>query len=102
RPGTPSFPVRRHDPVRAELDVDFVLHGAAGPAARWGASAAPGQVLGRYGPPSVYSRHLPAAGPYLLPGGETALRAIGSLLESLPLSRMAVSVEVADPGEEQP
>ena len=102
RPWMRSFTVRRHDPARAELDVDFVLHGAAGPAARWAASAAPGQVLGRYGPSAVYSRQLAQADSYLLAGDETALPAIGSLLETLPPSRTVVFIEVADRGEEQP
>jgi NADPH-dependent ferric siderophore reductase len=103
RPWMRSFTVRRHDPARGELDIDFVLHGAAGPAARWARTAAPGQVLGRYGPAEIYRRPLPAGDWYLLAGDETAIPAIGSLLESLPASaRTLVYVEVADAAEEQP
>lgn len=103
RPWMRSFTVRRHDPDRGELDIDFVLHGAAGPAVRWARTAAPGQVLGRYGPAEIYRRPLPPGDWYLLAGDETAIPAIGSLLESLPASvRALVYVEVADGAEEQP
>lgn len=103
RPWMRSFTVRSHDPSRGELDIDFVLHGDAGPAARWARSAAPGQVLGRYGPSRDYARPLPPGDWHLLAGDETALPAIGSLLESLPPSaRALVFAEVADPLEQQP
>jgi NADPH-dependent ferric siderophore reductase len=102
RPWMRGFTVRRHDPMRGEIDVDFVLHGDAGPAVRWARSAAPGQLLGRYGPSRIYARPLAAAEWYLFAGDETALPAIGSLLESLPeTARALVYAEVADPAEEQ-
>lgn len=103
RPWMRSFTVRRHDPDRRELDIDFVLHGDAGPAVRWARTAAPGQELGRYGPAEIYRRPLPPGDWYLLAGDETTIPAIGSLLESLPASaRARVYVEVADAAEEQP
>ncbi|HEV7652911.1 MAG TPA: siderophore-interacting protein [Actinophytocola sp.] len=103
RPVMRGFTVRRHDPSRGEIDVDFVLHGAAGPAVRWARTAAPGQVLGRYGPSEIYRRPLPPGDWHLLAGDETAIPAIGSLLESLPASaRALVFVSVADAAEEQP
>ncbi|TWP54313.1 siderophore-interacting protein [Lentzea tibetensis] len=103
RPWMRSFTVRAHDPARHEIDVDFVLHGDAGPASRWALSAAPGDVIGRYGPDKVYYRPLGDADWYLFAGDETALPAIGSLLESLPERTSAlVFVEVAAPEEELP
>jgi NADPH-dependent ferric siderophore reductase len=102
RPAMRSFTVRAYDPERAEIDVDFVLHGRHGPAARWAATAEPGQVLGRYGPSEVYRRPLPAAPRYLLAGDETALSAIASLLAALPARALAEAVvEVASAAEEQ-
>jgi NADPH-dependent ferric siderophore reductase len=102
RPWLRSFTVRRHDPDRNELDIDFVLHGDAGPAVRWARTAAPGQVLGRYGPAEAYRTRLRAGDWYLFAGDETAVPAIGSLLESLPsAARALVFLEVADPAEEQ-
>jgi NADPH-dependent ferric siderophore reductase len=103
RPVMRGFTVRRHDPARGEIDVDFVLHGAAGPAVRWARAAAPGQVLGRYGPSEYYFRPLPPGDWHLLAGDETALPAIGSLLESLPASaRALVFVSVHGDEEHQP
>jgi len=100
RPWLRSFTVRRVDPDRGELDVDFVLHGDAGPAVRWARSAAVGQVLGRYGPSAAYRVPLRAGDWYLFAGDETALPAIGSLLESLPPDARGLAyVEVADPAE---
>ncbi len=100
RPWLRSFTVRRHDPARGELDIDFVLHGDAGPAVRWARTAAPGQVLGRYGPSEAYRTRLREGDWYLFAGDETALPAIGSLLESLPAAaRALVLLEVADPAE---
>ncbi|MGH3760364.1 siderophore-interacting protein [Actinophytocola sp.] len=103
RPWMRSFTVRAHDPARGEIDVDFVLHGDAGPAVRWARTAAPGQVLGRYGPSEIYRKPLRPGDWYLFAGDETAVPAIGSLLESLPpAARAVVLLEVADPDEEQP
>ncbi|MPZ81562.1 MAG: siderophore-interacting protein [Actinophytocola sp.] len=103
RPWMRSFTVRALVESRGEIDIDFVLHGDTGPATRWALTAAPGQVLGRYGPSAVYRRPLGSGDWSLFAGDETALPAIGTLLESLPPSaRAVVYVEVADPAEEQP
>jgi NADPH-dependent ferric siderophore reductase len=103
RPWMRSFTIRAHDPARAELDIDFVLHGDRGPAVRWARTAAVGQELGRYGPSRIYARPLPPGDWHLFAGDETALPAIGSLLESLPASaRPVVYAEVADQVAEQP
>jgi NADPH-dependent ferric siderophore reductase len=103
RPVMRGFTVRRHDPARGEIDVDFVLHGASGPAVRWARTAAPGQVLGRYGPSEIYRRPLPPGDWHLLAGDETAVPAIGSLLESLPATaRAVVFVSAASRAEERP
>lgn len=124
RPWMRSYTVRSYDPVRHRLTIDFVLHGTAGstgttgttgstgstggteagPATRWAASAAVGDTLARYGPAAVYARPLPldTADWLLLAGDETALPAIGSLVEALPSgARALVCIEVADAAEEQ-
>lgn len=102
RPWMRSFTVRSHDPARHELDVDFVLHGVHGPAARWAAGAAPGQLLGRYGPAAMYRTSLPESGDYLLAGDESAIPAISSLVAALPpTARATVVIEVHDAAEEQ-
>lgn len=112
RPWMRSYTVRSYDPARQRITVDFVLHGAAtpggdpaaGPATRWAASAAVGDTLARYGPAADYARPLPldTADWLLLAGDETALPAIGSLVEALPPEARALAcLEVADAAEEQ-
>ncbi|UQA96883.1 siderophore-interacting protein [Streptomyces halobius] len=112
RPWMRSYTVRSYDPDRQRITVDFVLHGTSataagaetGPATRWAASASVGDTLARYGPAAVYARPLPldTADWLLLVGDETALPAIGSLVESLPPGARAMAyIEVADAAEEQ-
>ncbi|WP_290057627.1 siderophore-interacting protein [Amycolatopsis solani] len=98
RPVMRSYTVR--DRGRDTIDVEFVLHpGAVGPATEWARSAAPGQVLGRYGPDEAYRRPVPTADTVLLAGDETALPAIATLLSEV--DNALVFVEVADAAEEQ-
>lgn len=102
RPWMRSFTVRSYDQERGLLDVDFVLHGDSGPAARWAAGARPGHVLGRYGPSADYRTTLPEAERYLFAGDETAIPAVGSLLAALPArARATVVLEIHDAAEEQ-
>ncbi|MGW2178914.1 siderophore-interacting protein [Streptomyces sp. NPDC001732] len=103
RPSMRSFTVRAYDPGSGLMTVDFVLHGDDGPAVRWGRRARPGDVLGMVGPSSAYARPLPVADWLLLAGDETALPAIGTVLEFLPAGGRALAwIEVADAAEERP
>ncbi|MFJ9413400.1 siderophore-interacting protein [Streptomyces sp. NPDC101227] len=114
RPWMRSYTVRSYDAERHHITVDFVLHAAAdapetdaaaGPATRWAAAAQRGDTLARYGPAAAYARPLPLdrADWLLLAGDETALPAIGSLVEALPAGARATAyIEVADAAEEQP
>jgi NADPH-dependent ferric siderophore reductase len=88
-----TYTVRRFDPARRRLDVDFVLHHDPGPAGAWAASAAPGDELLIIGPDenSPHSHtgldwHPGTARRLLLAGDETAAPAICSILESLDAS----------------
>ncbi|ASO21867.1 NADPH-dependent ferric siderophore reductase [Actinoalloteichus hoggarensis] len=108
QPWQRSYTLRAHHPERRRVDVDFVLHEHAGPATRWARSARPGDALAMFGPSADFARPIPLrtalaeADAVLLAGDETALPAIGSLLESLPEGTRAVAyVEVADAAEEQ-
>ncbi|MEU9127981.1 siderophore-interacting protein [Kitasatospora sp. NPDC048540] len=103
RPWMRSFTVRARRPHRAEIDVDFVLHGDCGPAGRWAAAAASGDVLGMVGPSAAYARAPRPADWLLLAGDETALPAVAGLAEALPEGARAIAyLEVADRDEEQP
>ncbi|WP_432112174.1 siderophore-interacting protein [Streptomyces sp. YPW6] len=102
RPWMRSFTVRSYDRRRNVMTVDFVLHGAGGPASRWGAAARVGDVIGMVGPSSLYARPLPEARRMLLAGDETALPAVATVLEALPAGTGAVVyAEVADAAEER-
>jgi NADPH-dependent ferric siderophore reductase len=102
RPLTRTYTVRRHDPVAHELDFDFVLHDAAGPASDWAKRAAPGDRLILVGPSPAYQPD-PTADWHLLAGDETALPAIAAILRVLPDDATThVFVEVEDAAEEQP
>ncbi|MGO4384087.1 siderophore-interacting protein [Specibacter sp. RAF43] len=86
----------------AELDIDFVLHGAgaptpagartvaSGPAAAWALAASPGDPLTVIGPCARWGECLGIefapgeARRILLAGDETAVPAIAAILESLP------------------
>lgn len=77
-----DYTPRRHDAAARELTLEFDLH-ATGPAARWAASARPGDVATIGGPRG--SLIIPADfGWHLLAGDETALPAIARRLEELP------------------
>jgi NADPH-dependent ferric siderophore reductase len=95
RPHIRTYTVRAARPERGEVDVDVVLHGIedghAGPAARWAASAVPGDRIVLLGPdrhgrgrmwgvewaPPATARTL------LLAGDETAVPAVCAILEGL-------------------
>ncbi len=117
RPVLRTYTVRAARPEVAEVDLDVVLHGTgdgpdgtAGPAATWAAQAAVGDpvvLLGpdrpgrgrawgvEWAPPATASR-------LLLAGDETALPAVGAILEALPPGRRAVAVlEVPQAGDVQ-
>jgi NADPH-dependent ferric siderophore reductase len=96
RPTIRTLTPRRADPATLELDVEIVLH-ERGAASDWARRAAPGDIVAVSGPGRGYVID-PSAPRFLLGGDETALPAIGQLLESLPPDRpVDVHVEVAQP-----
>ncbi|WP_405679227.1 siderophore-interacting protein [Streptomyces sp. NBC_01511] len=120
RPWMRGYTIRAYDPARGTIDIDFVLHdgargngngngsegGAAdeGPATRWARSAGPGDVLGMFGPSAYFAEPVPLGTTdwMLLAGDESALPAIGTIIEALPAGTRAVAyVEVWDAAEEQ-
>jgi NADPH-dependent ferric siderophore reductase len=98
RPVLRTYTPRRFDPATRELDVDFVLHGE-GPASHWAEQAAVGQTLLIAGPGRAYAVDA-SADWYLLAGDESALPALGTILEALPAGRpVQLYLEVADLAE---
>ena len=96
----------RTDPV--EVDVDFVLHGATGPASAWAEEATVGDEVVLVGPNGLFEGptggfewHPPAdASCLLIAGDETAVPAICAIVESLPADRRGhVLLEVPTAGD---
>ncbi|ABD07401.1 Siderophore-interacting protein [Rhodopseudomonas palustris HaA2] len=98
-PALRTYSLRRYDPVRGEIDVDFVMHGL-GVASRWAAHAKPGDLLG-VGIPAGLT--VAAADWYLLVGDHTALPAIARIMEQLPpTAKGRAFIEVPDASDQQP
>jgi NADPH-dependent ferric siderophore reductase len=106
RPILRSYTVRAHRPARAEFDVDFVLHGVSGPGSMFAMGAKPGDEVAVYVPNAACSYHRRGGVEFrlervqervVLLGDETALPAIGSILETLPADvRVDVAVEIPE------
>ncbi len=96
---TRVYTIRRIDPANGELDIDFVLHDPPGLGCRFACSCRPGDRVGMLGPGGGEPK---GAEWLILAGDETALPAIGRVLETLPPDAQGVAlVEVADEDEEQ-
>lgn len=95
-----DYTPRCFDPVAGHLDLDFAHH-PTGHASTWVETLAPGDPAWIVGP--THSATMPEGVDWLLVvGDETALPAIGRLLEELsPDYRAQVFVEVADSTHEQ-
>jgi NADPH-dependent ferric siderophore reductase len=96
RPIIRTFTPRRADSEAGELDLDIVLH-EGGAISTWVSGAEPGAEAAVSGPGRGYTID-PTAVSYLLAGDQTAIPAIGQLLEVLPATTsVRVIVEVAHP-----
>lgn len=82
RPWVRNYTIRSIRPDLGEVDIDFALHGDAGPASAWAAAVQPGEPVGLF-PEGIY--YLPPAPDrrVLLVGEESAVPAILSILERL-------------------
>ncbi|MFC5138797.1 siderophore-interacting protein [Actinomycetospora rhizophila] len=100
RPPMRTFTLRRRREDPVEIDVDFVLHDE-GPARDWALRAAPGEHLAFTGPYGLYAPRDDHDG-IVLAGDETAVPAIGAIVEALPPGRRAtVLAGVRDVTEQQ-
>jgi NADPH-dependent ferric siderophore reductase len=99
RPAVRTYTPRRFDEASRTLEVQFVLHGT-GPASEWAERAAPGDQLAIGGPGGRFSFD-PAVRRWWIAGDESAIPAVGTLLEALPADASAeVHLEVAGPDDE--
>ena len=105
-----TYTVRAVRAAVGEVDVDFVVHGDAGPAARWILAAREGDEVIIVGPDALsIDSHVGIdwrpgdATTVLLAGDETAAPAICSILESLPAGMRATAfIEVPHAADVQP
>ncbi|WP_326757734.1 SIP domain-containing protein [Streptomyces phaeochromogenes] len=100
RPLSRVYTVRRWDPEAGELDVDFVKHGV-GAGTTWAYRTRPGDRIHLSGPST--SKAFPTGADWLLVAGDdTALPAIGRLLDELPPdARAQVFIEIAEDAHRQ-
>jgi NADPH-dependent ferric siderophore reductase len=100
KPTGRAYTIRAFREELCEMDIDFVLHGD-GPCSTWAESAKPGDVIQIAGPRSGF-RLDPALSHLLIGGDETALPAIGSILEALPAGlSVDVFVEIPEDADAQ-
>ncbi len=98
-----AYTVRSVDRASREIDIDLYLHGDSGPVSAWAERA---QVGDRFEISDVHPRSGfpidPGASRYLLIGDETALPAIGAILDALPAHATAtVFAEVGSAADHQ-
>jgi NADPH-dependent ferric siderophore reductase len=95
------YTIRAIDVAGGWFDVDFVLHpGSHTPAATFAQTARPGDVIGMIGPGGG---DVPDAPNLLLLGDDTALPAIGRILDQIPsTTEVDVFVEVDGPADATP
>ncbi len=100
RPIRRTYTPRSIDREARQLVVDFVLHGDGGPASKWAAAAQIGDQVVVTGARGSY-RIDPDADWTLLAADETALPAVGTILDDAPAgARVLLVAEVADEAEE--
>ena len=97
---TRVYTIRRIDPAAGHVDIDVVLHDPPGAGCRWSREAQPGDPVGMLGPGGG---DVGQAESTILLGDETALPAIGRILEEMPAeARGHALIEVDGPDDEQP
>jgi NADPH-dependent ferric siderophore reductase len=99
---TRTYTVRDWDADRLRLTLDFVVHGEAGIAGPWAATARPGDTLTLTGPGGGYAPS-PDADWHLMVGDEAVIPAIAVSLNRIkPGVPVFVILEVGGPEDEQP
>lgn len=101
RPWVRNYTVRAVRPDLRELDVDFVVHGDAGPASSFALSAEPGDRVGLLDQGIGYHPRVPHDWT-LLVAEETGLPAVAGICESLPDDARGLAVvEVPEAADAQ-
>jgi NADPH-dependent ferric siderophore reductase len=94
------YTIRRFDPARRLLDLEFVMHGD-GPGIRWAQAASPGLAIEAIGPRGKIGL-APDAKWHLFAGDATALPGAFAMMDALPAGvRASGYLMVTDPAERQ-
>lgn len=114
RPPMRTYTLRQLRAGQCEVDIDFVIHGEAGPASRWAMRARPGDRVVLLAPDADGAgssdgwewRPPAGVGQVLLMADETALPAVAGILEELAVMpdppRTLALLEVAQAGDAVP
>lgn len=95
------YTIRRFDPQRQLIDLEFVMHGD-GPGIRWAQAARPGLPIEAIGPRGKIGL-VPQAHWHLFAGDATALPGAFAMMEALPAGVQARAyLMIGDSGERQP
>ena len=98
RPVIRTYTPRRYDPATKTLEIQVVLHGA-GPASEWAQRVRAGDEVAVGGPGGRFALDEQAAR-WWIAGDDSALPAVGTLLDALPRTATArVHLEVEDAGD---
>ena len=98
-PTVRTYTPRSYDPATKALEIQFLVHGE-GPASEWALRAKPGDKLALAGPGGRFSLE-PAADHWWLAADESAIPAVGTLLDALPeTATVDVHIEVDGPDDE--
>lgn len=100
-PTTRTYTVRWVDEAAQELALDFVVHGDAGLAGPWAATAKPGDTLVFSGPGGNYSPNTDADW-HLLAGDAAALPAIAAVIERMPATAVGHAFLHVSPEDQLP
>lgn len=101
RPQSRTYTPRRMDSKALELDIDFVMHGD-GVGSDWVNGTKPGNYITIAGPGKSFFHIDMEADWYVIIGDDSALPAIGTILDALPAGGKAhVYSEVTEKADEQ-
>lgn len=101
RPQSRTYTPRRMDPTALELDIDFVMHGT-GVGSDWVGNTKQGDYITIAGPGKSFFHIDMEADWYVIIGDDSALPAVGTILEALPAGGKAhVYSEVVEKADEQ-
>ena len=96
-----TYTVRSFDKAAQEMSIDFVAHGANGPASRWASHAKAGDFLGFAGPSAPKVSHFEADW-YLVAADPSAIPVAAVTLEAMPPDAKGIAIfEITSPEDKQ-